>query len=68
MKTKEQYEWRLKEEEDEIEVEPSPPNERNSGKEQSVKGEEIEQFKNSSKHYITRSGRISKPPQRFNCN
>ena len=68
IKTKEQYEWRLKEEEDEIEVEPSPPNERNSGKEQSVKGEEIEQFKNSSKHYITRSGRISKPPQRFNCN
>ena len=68
MNTKEQYEWRLKEEEDEIEVEPSPPNERNSGKEQSVKGEEIEQFKNSSKHYITRSGRISKPPQRFNCN
>ena len=43
---KEKYEWCLKEEEDEIEVEPSPPNERNSGEEQSIKQEEIEQFKN----------------------
>ena len=63
LKSKEQNRWQLKDEEvdeDEMTIEISGETD-NLSQNKEIVGH----FENIGKHYITRSGRVSKPPQRL---
>ena len=62
LKLKNQSSWRLKDREGENEVTEGIGNEMNS---LSSRNQEVEQSEELSKSYVTRSGRVSKPPQRL---